>query len=179
MILYFNKLFFNVNYINSTNILCCIIILICIILCLILQNKKVNKKFFNTFSEKIIFTGTFVAVFLPLLTVFMSDLNASKLNGPEVGSLTLSAKIPSKNKINIAALDNLDRNHIIIVGDSRMRFLADDEKVKIPSNFSFIAKGGAKIDWLTDVALLELEKKLNNVLNEENLKVLKTTLYIT
>lgn len=50
---------------------------------------------------------------------------------------------------------------IIIVGDSRMEFIENDsQNLKIPNNFIFDAKSGAKINWFFEQGIPELNKLL-------------------
>lgn len=53
------------------------------------------------------------------------------------------------------------QNKIIVIGDSRMRAIKDiKEELKIPKNVIFIAKSGARIDWLYDEATTDLREIL-------------------
>ena len=54
-------------------------------------------------------------------------------------------------------------NKIIIIGDSRMELINNKrEKLKIPDSVVFIARSGAKINWLYDSGIPELYKIINN-----------------
>lgn len=54
-------------------------------------------------------------------------------------------------------------NKIIIIGDSRMDLInSKREKLNIPSSIDFIAKSGARIDWLYNTGFPELKKKLKD-----------------
>lgn len=60
-------------------------------------------------------------------------------------------------------LKNIVFNKVIIVGDSRMEQISwAEDKLNIPSNFTFDAKGGATIDWFIDTGLVKLNEILNN-----------------
>ena len=61
-------------------------------------------------------------------------------------------------------IKNIISNKVIIIGDSRMEFLYNrGNSIKIPSNFSFIALGGTKINWFENDALKKLDLKLKNM----------------
>lgn len=55
-------------------------------------------------------------------------------------------------------------DYIIVVGDSRMKYLSQDESLSLPVNMMFIAKPGAGMDWFKNVAI----KKLENVLKHKD-----------
>ena len=53
-------------------------------------------------------------------------------------------------------------DYIIVVGDSRMKYLSLDENVTLPVNMKFIAKPGAGFDWFVNTAIKELTLALDN-----------------
>ena len=53
-------------------------------------------------------------------------------------------------------------DYIIVVGDSRMKYLSQDDSVSLPNNIKFIVKPGAGMDWFKNVAVKKLIKELNN-----------------
>ena len=57
---------------------------------------------------------------------------------------------------------NIALNKIVIVGDSRIEFLLNDEDVTKPVNFIFDVKSGAGFDWFEEVGEPELEDILDN-----------------
>lgn len=57
-------------------------------------------------------------------------------------------------------IKNITNNKVIIIGDSRMEQI-EKEDIDIPTNFTFIAKGGTKINWLENEAIDKLNEKLN------------------
>ena len=64
---------------------------------------------------------------------------------------------------------NIINNKVFIIGDSRMEYISNREKtIAIPSNFSFIALGGTKIDWFINDAMVILKDKLDN--RKDNIK---------
>ena len=66
-------------------------------------------------------------------------------------------------------IKNIINNKVYIIGDSRMEYLSNRGKeIEIPTNFSFIALGGTKIDWFTYKAIPLLEEKLDS--KQENIK---------
>lgn len=73
-----------------------------------------------------------------------------------------------KNEIiNNKSIYNLDK--IIIIGDSRMEFINNKKnELNIPKNIVFIAKSGAKISWLRESGLPELNKVIKKNKKYEN-----------
>ena len=63
--------------------------------------------------------------------------------------------------IDIDNIENIALNKVIIVGDSRMEFLLDDEDVVKPVNFIFDVKSGAGFDWFQETG----EPKLREILD--------------
>ena len=65
---------------------------------------------------------------------------------------------------NLYAKQNItiQSDYIIVVGDSRMKYLSQDDSLSVPVNMKFIAKPGAEMDWFKDEAINELENALNN-----------------
>ena len=53
-------------------------------------------------------------------------------------------------------------NKVVVVGDSRMSLIVDNEDLVKPFNFMFVAKSGMKIDWLKDYALGQVKEILKN-----------------
>lgn len=71
-------------------------------------------------------------------------------------------KLP-ENSFQKKQIKEIIYNKVIIIGDSRMEFLKDREnEIKIPKNFNFIALSSTKIDWFKKVAIIKLNKKLEN-----------------
>lgn len=69
----------------------------------------------------------------------------------------------SKYRFNNKRYETPQIYKIIIVGDSRMEFIENDSKnLKIPNNFIFDAKSGAKIDWFFEQGIPKLNKLLLN-----------------
>lgn len=95
--------------------------------------------------------------------IFISFINSSKYDSCSsryIQNLTLSPLSTLNEHEMVPIFDN----KIIVVGDSRMEFIENKkDKLNIPNNLSFIAKSGAKIDWLENYALGKLENKLNNI----------------
>ena len=57
---------------------------------------------------------------------------------------------------------SIQTDYIIIVGDSRMAYLSQDENLYFPINMKFIAKPGAGIEWFKEIAIKDLEYLLNH-----------------
>lgn len=72
-------------------------------------------------------------------------------------------KIPRSTPFEKKYVKDIRFNKVIIIGDSRMQRLRDrKQSIDIPLNFIFIAKGGAKIDWLEETACDDLYYYLDN-----------------
>lgn len=155
-----NLLFF-FSQTKYLNILCYFVIFLCILLCLIIKNKSLFKINKNLIGVKIAIFIASLAFLIFLLLIFITIINSPKFEGCycEVESrvqINDKVKYPSNNLLDIT------NNKVIIVGDSRMEFIEDAaDDLEIPINFSFIAKGGATIDWFEDTALSRLIEKLN------------------
>ena len=66
-------------------------------------------------------------------------------------------------------IKNIINNKVFVIGDSRMEYLSDRGKqIEIPTNFSFIALGGTKIDWFSNNAVPSLKEKLESM--QDNIK---------
>lgn len=57
---------------------------------------------------------------------------------------------------------NVALNKVIIVGDSRMEFLLDDDDVIKPINFIFDVKSGAGFEWFQEIGKPQLKKLLDD-----------------
>lgn len=72
---------------------------------------------------------------------------------------------------NSRAMYNLNR--VVVVGDSRMYLIDKNKKeLNIPDNYIFIAKSGARINWLKDYALNKTYRILENKDNNYKYKVI-------
>ena len=108
------------------------------------------------------------ALFFVIITIFILefifiDFKAKESDNPKYSLDLKEIKTLDFDKNSIDDIENVGKNVIIIVGDSRMEFLYNRGKsINIPINFKFIARGGSKIDWLNNYALEKLENKLEN-----------------
>ena len=67
-----------------------------------------------------------------------------------------------KHSIYLNNTFNINLIKIIIIGDSRMELIENDrEKLNIPRNIVFMARSGARINWLNKVAIPWLNEQLN------------------
>lgn len=103
------------------------------------------------FKKKILFIFVFCICAGTLFTVFAQNGNGS-----------FEHKILSSNYKDLDDINDIALNKIIIVGDSRMEFLLDDEDVEKPVNFIFDVKSGAGFEWFEEVGKPKLEDILNN-----------------
>lgn len=157
-----NFLFFT-NHTNYIDIICYFVIFVCILLCLIIKNNSLLKKSKNIFKTKIIiFISSFIFLIFIVL-IFISSINKINYSGCYC-DVSFELKTLPKQEIEHNLVEEIVSNKVIVVGDSRMEYIVRDENMlKVPINFSFIAKSGAKIDWFKNVALYSLKNKLNNL----------------
>lgn len=157
-----NFLFF-ANHTKYIDILCYIVIFVCILMCLFIKNKKLLKNTKNIFKTKIVMFTSALIFFVFISLVFISSINKVSYDGCYCEA-SLGLKIVPKKEIKNSSINEIVSNKVIVVGDSRMEYIVRDENMlKVPINFSFIAKSGAKIDWFENVALYSLKNKLNNL----------------
>ena len=156
---------------DKINLFCYFIILLCILLCMIIKNRKKSGIKFNNVTSKIIILFTsIIFIFFMVITCILS-FNKIKYEGCYCEYAALK-QINTGEKFEIKSVDDIIYNKVIIVGDSRMEYIERDrEKLKIPINFSFIAKSGATIHWFEDTALPKLKKELDNVDGDYNYHV--------
>lgn len=151
---------FYITHMKYFDVLCYFLLLILVCLYILVRNKKI----FNKISEKkwqkvlILFVSF---VFISFLTfMFLWLLNVDSFNGC---SIKYEYKINHKiNETLASEISYLDKNMIIIIGDSRMSLIKDDSSIQRPSNFQFVAESGMKIDWLKKEALSQVD----NIVNE-------------
>ena len=153
---------FYISHTKYMDILCYFVIFLCILLCILIQNKTVfNTKGKWTIIKKITVVVASLAFLLFLVLVFALSLNSAQSEG-------CSCAVTKKHLLSAGKseyqLKDISLNKTIIIGDSRMELIERerDKQLEIPTNISFIAKGGAKIDWFKKTAVLELEKILEN-----------------
>lgn len=159
---------FYITHTKYFDILCYFVIILLIFLFLLVQKNNFLKKINESNFKKvfIIFvSGIFVSFFI---FIFILLLNKETFYGC---STKYYQNIYSKVKNSfIQKIDSISNSKLIVVGDSRMQLINDDEKIVKPFNMQFVAKGGAKMDWLENIALPKVYKILNN--NEFNYYVL-------
>ena len=144
---------FNTDYIISISHLCILIIILCGCLCLFIYNQH-NLKKLSKIKRNSIFTLSFISLIF-IFTLFIEPISAFSNEKVENGISIFE----TNEKANIA---KIGLNKIIIVGDSRMEYMADNEDIKIPDNIEFIAKSGATTKWLKNVGMPLLEDKLEH-----------------
>lgn len=143
---------------KNINIICYIIVLLCCLLCfcLIYQNKHENK----VIKKIMILISIFSIIGFGFLITIIINKNIN-YDGCYCKFYNLNLKPIEKNTIH-TSLENITFNSVIVVGDSRMWLIEKNEdKLNIPINFSFVAKSGAKIDWLEKEALSQVASKLD------------------
>lgn len=73
----------------------------------------------------------------------------------------INLKLERYSEFNLNNNELLSINKIIIIGDSRMELINSKKEIfKIPNNITFIAKSGAKIDWLYYIGISKLNDEL-------------------
>lgn len=159
---------FYITHTKYFDILCVFVVLFFIALFVLTQKNEFIDKFKNNNFKMltIIFSfGIFVGF---LVFLFAWSLNKNKFEGC---STKYYQNIYSKAKNSfVKKMDKINDSKLIIVGDSRMQLINDDKEIVKPFNMEFVAKGGAKIDWLENNALPKVKKILNK--NEFNYYVL-------
>lgn len=146
--MFFHEIYIKSTYINS-------IVSFILIIMLILIVKYFTKKYFNKRSlkkiNKIINISFITLVLILLISIILIFVFAN----PEEGSKTKYNKICSYGK-------NFTYNKVLIVGDSRMEYIEEDNTFTIPSNFEFVAKSAMRIDWLRYTAYEQVENILKD-----------------
>ncbi|MBQ9011748.1 MAG: hypothetical protein IJ093_03775 [Bacilli bacterium] len=156
-----SNLLFKINNIEFIGILCIFLISFFLTIMFLIKNKIILKKYvFKFINNKLVLIMVAVlfsfAIFILVIEVFVPP----KFEGCYCPTLEL------KRNDNVL-LKKVQKNKVIIVGDSRMSLINDNKnQYIIPKNYSFIALSGAKIKWFTTVAIDDLE----NVLKLKNKK---------
>lgn len=150
------KFSFLINYID---IFCCCIIFICILL--IYMSKRVT--LLNRITKKLICLMPVIIfvffMFLPSTIINNKKINKYQWTAPQIIQLQ-NQKYEIRKSIK---LENITKNKVIIVGDSRMELIENSkDKIKIPINFEFIAKSGASNYWFNEIAFPKILDKLNH-----------------
>ncbi len=156
MILALNMSLLNIDDLSLFDGICILIILTCVILCLLIYNHN-NIRKLSSFKKNGIYLGSFAFIMFSSL-LFINPTEAStNIEGTKTVESKLLIGSSQNNEVN-----KLSLNKIIIIGDSRMDLLKDNKKVEIPSNVEFIAKSGAAISWLEDIALDKFYEVMDN-----------------
>lgn len=155
---------FYITHTKYFNVLCYFVVLFLIILIFLVKNDKImNRLKNNNFSKVIIVvaSGLFVGF---LIFLFIWLLNVNTFNGCAT-KYNMNLYFKMENTLN-QKVKKINDEKIIIVGDSRMEYIENDDEIKVPFNFRFVAKSGMKIAWLKDEAL----DKVDSILKEEKYK---------
>lgn len=151
---------FYITHTKYFDILCCFVILFLIFLIFLSFNDKFINKIKNN-KFKMIFIIAFLGLFVGfLLFLFAWILNKDAFNGCST-KFYENIYFRAKNDLNKKAAE-LNKSKVIVVGDSRMEFIADDKDIVIPFNFEFVAKSGMKIDWFRKTAIPKVKSILKN-----------------
>lgn len=151
---------FYITHTKYFDILCCFVILFLIFLIFLSFNDKFINKIKNN-KFKMIFIIAFLGLFVGfLLFLFACILNKDAFNGCST-KFYENIYFRAKNDLNKKAAE-LNKSKVIVVGDSRMEFIADDKDIVIPFNFEFVAKSGMKIDWFRKTAIPKVKSILKN-----------------
>lgn len=153
---------FYITHTKYFDILCYFVIFLLIALFILVQKndfiEKVKKSKFKMFFI-ILFSGFFVGF---LIFLFAWLLNKDTFNGCSTRYYQ-NIYFKTESTIN-ETVNNLKNSKVIIVGDSRMQLINDDNDFNKPFNFEFVAKGGSKIDWLKNTAL----NRTKNILKDND-----------
>lgn len=151
---------FYITHTKYFDILCCFVILFLIFLIFLSFNDKFINKIKNN-KFKMIFIIAFLGLFVGfLLFLFAWILNKDAFNGCST-KFYENIYFRAKNDLNKKTAE-LNKSKVIVVGDSRMEFIADDKDIVIPFNFEFVAKSGMKIDWFRKTAIPKVKSILKN-----------------
>ena len=105
---------------------------------------------------------SFIKFFIFFIFLFFLLLFFPENDNGVSSNFSVDNQIPSLDIYNKKYVKDIRFNKVIIIGDSRMERLRDrGESIKIPSNFSFIVKGGSKIKWFEEKALNDLSDVLD------------------
>lgn len=153
---------FYITHAKYFNILCYFVIffLICLIF-LTFNNKFIDKLQKNKFKMFfiVLFSGIFVGF---LIFLFAWLLNKDTFNGCST-KYYQNIYFKMLNIVNKKS-DSIKNSKIVIVGDSRMEFIANDETITKPFNVEFVAKSSTHIDWFKNTA----SKKIQLILNKNS-----------
>ncbi len=141
---------------DVVEILCYCFIAICGLLVLFINIKYdffTKKK--HIFSNITLFAA--VIIFLIFIGIIFEISENSISNNGKYCTVDFDNKTEKQTQI-----PNIVYNKVIIVGDSRMQFIHLDNKLDIPTNFMFIAKSGAAIEWFQSIGYPSLVKALDN-----------------
>ena len=120
--------------------------------------------FKSSIFEKIkLYRNNILAIFLISISAFSIWTVTAK---QEVEVLTDVQLKQLTNEFSTGNNDDILKNEIVVVGDSRMSLIEDDKDMVKPANLMFVAKSGMKIDWLENDALPEV----NHILENKNFK---------
>lgn len=151
---------FYITHTKYFDILCYFVIFLLIFLFILVQKnefiEKIKKSKFKMFFI-VLFSGIFVGF---LIFLFAWLLNKDTFNGCST-KYYQNIYFKTENTIN-KTVNNLKNSKVIIVGDSRMELINNDNEIKKPFNFVFIAKSGRRLSWLKDVAIPNLKTILKN-----------------
>ena len=151
---------FYITHTKYFDILCYFVIFLLIFLFILVQKnefiEKIKKSKFKMFFI-VLFSGIFVGF---LIFLFAWLLNKDTFNGCST-KYYQNIYFKTENTIN-KTVNNLKNSKVIIVGDSRMELINNDNEIKKPFNFVFIAKSGRRLSWLKDVATPNLKTILKN-----------------
>lgn len=151
---------FNFTHAKYFDILCYFVILFFFSLCFLLQKDDVIKTLEkHNFSKILIIVSSslFVGFFVFLFVWFLSGSSYEGCSCEFKGSINFKTKTALQE-----ITDTLKTSKVIIVGDSRMSLIEDDEDIETPFNVEFIAKSGMKISWFEETALKEIDNTITD-----------------
>lgn len=133
----------------NVNFVCFWLILVCMLILLYICATKYDFDILKHTSKK----NKIVISLIVFAVLFVTCINNNSDN--------FNAKAFEKEEVQDSDISLYGNNKVIIIGDSRMEYIATGTGYDIPNNFSFIALSGSKIDWFEEMASERLKKELD------------------
>lgn len=152
-----NDFLFNFVHMKFFDICFFFVIIFLFSLCIIINNRKIFNKFKNNEVIKILLALISISLVSFIIFIFVWLLTSSPNNCScrYYESYTNRFYKSLETEVN-----SLEENRIMIIGDSRMALMEEDDDLVKPTNFDFVAKSAMKYPWFHDEALPQAHKLL-------------------